>query len=52
MSDPTFTIFWSPEDKGYVATCDLYPSLSWIDPDPTEALDRLIDIIDETVEDL
>lgn len=48
----TFTVAWSPEDKEYVATCDLYPSLSWLDPDPTEALDRLIDIIDEAEENL
>ena len=42
----TFTIFWSSEDKEYIATCDLYPSLSWLDPDPTKALDGLINVID------
>lgn len=33
-----FTATWSEEDGEYVGTCLRYPSLSWLDPDPYNAL--------------
>lgn len=31
-------VAWSPEDGEYVATCDDFPSLSWLDTDREKAL--------------
>lgn len=36
--DIEFKVFWSDEDHEFVATCPLYPSLSWLDEDREEAL--------------
>lgn len=39
----SYKVTWSEEDEAYVATVDgpMFPSLSWIDPDPEEALGGL-----------
>ena len=42
----TYTIIWSEEDAEYVCTSSLYPSLSWLSPDPIEALRGYVAIID------
>jgi hypothetical protein len=34
----TYRVFWSDEDRRYIATCEGLPSLVWMDPDPEEAL--------------
>lgn len=49
---PSFRVAWSAEDDEYVATCDQYPLLSWIDRDPVDALDNLVSLIEETEADL
>lgn len=42
-----FTVAWSSEDGEYVATHSAYPSLSWLDENPTSALRGLVNIMDE-----
>lgn len=36
----------------WVATCDIFPSLSWLDSDPVEALEQLCNLIDDVIDDL
>ena len=33
-----YKVFWSEEDQEYVATCDEFPSLSWLSECPIQAL--------------
>lgn len=40
-----FAVRWSAEDGEYVATCDQFPSLSWLSPDPVEALRGLLALL-------
>lgn len=47
-----FKVEWSSEDQEYVASVDKYPSLSWLDVDPSVALDSLIVMLEEIEEDL
>ena len=44
---PTYTIEYSDDDKEWAATCDAYPSLSWLSPDPIYALQCLLDLIED-----
>lgn len=41
----TFTIRWSRQDNEWVATSNMYPSLSHLDDNPQAALHGLIGII-------
>lgn len=34
----TYTVKWSAEDGEYLATCNEFPSLSWLTQTPEEAL--------------
>lgn len=53
MSDlPKYSVVFSDEDNEWVATCDLFPSLSWLDSDPVEALEQLCNLIDDVIDDL
>lgn len=40
-----YNLKWSAEDREYVATCSDYPSLSYLDPNPLNAMKGLLDII-------
>ena len=42
---PKYTVEWSEEDQGFVATCDWFPSMSWIEPDCVEALSKYADML-------
>lgn len=47
-----FRVDWSPEDDEYVATCLEFPSLSWLDATPEDALAGLKDLIQGVIEDM
>lgn len=47
-----YQVTYSAEDVGYVATVDRFPSLSWIDTDPVEALNGLVILVRLTVADM
>jgi predicted RNase H-like HicB family nuclease len=34
----TYRVTWSEEDEEYVGLCAEFPSLSWLEPSPEEAL--------------
>ena len=42
---PKYTVEWSEEDQGFVATCDWFPSMSWIEPDCVMALSKFADML-------
>lgn len=48
----TYRITWSPEDNEYMATVAEFPSLSWFDPDQTEALHKLVNLVAYVVADM
>lgn len=48
----SYRVTWSAEDGEFVATCDEFPSLSWLDADAAEALRRLKEVVSEAVADL
>jgi hypothetical protein len=45
LTDYTFHVAWSAEDREFVATCPELPSLSWLALTPTEALAGLVGLI-------
>lgn len=51
-TDGHYTVLWSEEDRGYVATHSRYPALSWIHRDPREAYEGLNSLIDNFALDL
>jgi hypothetical protein len=49
---PKYTVEWSQADQEFVATCDWYPSMSFLARDCVRALDGLADLLlDEFGED-
>jgi len=42
QEERTYKVLWSVEDEQWVATCDQFASLSWIDDSPSAALDGLL----------
>lgn len=46
---PKYTVEWSEEDQEFVATCDWFPSLSWLDRDCVRALEGLTNLLIESV---
>jgi hypothetical protein len=43
---------WSEEDGEWVGTCPFYPSLSWLDPKPSEALEGIKRLVADVREDI
>lgn len=48
----TYRVTWSAEDGEFVATCAEFTSLSWLDDSPAGALQGMVDLVAETVNDL
>ena len=48
----TYRVSWADEDDEYVATCVEFPSLSWLDQSPGGALDGIVALVAEVVEDM
>src|SRR4051812_29241378 len=48
----TYRVTWSPEDSEYVASCAEFPSLSWLDGDPIEAMRGVRALVAEAVQDM
>lgn len=42
---PKYTVEWSQEDREFVATCDWFPSMSFLDRDCVKALVGLSDLL-------
>ncbi len=55
LPDPAhyaYRVLWSAEDDEFVAQCVEFPSLSWLAPTQSEALDGLRELVADTVKDL
>ncbi len=48
----TYRVTWSEEDAEYVGLCVEFPSLSWLDVAPEEALKGIRQVVAEVVVDL
>ena len=48
----TYRVSWSSEDGEYVATIVEFPSLSWLHADQGQALQGVVDLVDEVVADM
>jgi predicted HicB family RNase H-like nuclease len=48
----TYRVEWSPEDDEWVGLVAEFPSLSWLDPDPVEAMRGVRDLVDGVVADM
>ena len=48
----TYRIIWSEEDQEFIGLCAEYPSLSWLDPDPDNALKGIRSIVRDCIEDM
>ena len=48
----TYRVTWSAEDGEHVGLCAELPSLSWLAPDPEQALAGIRRLVREVVEDL
>jgi predicted HicB family RNase H-like nuclease len=48
----TYRVTWSEEDNEYVGLCAEFPSLSWLEPSPEEALKGTRQLVAQVVADL
>ncbi len=48
----TYRVTWSEEDREYVALCAEFPSLSYLAGNHANALNGLINLVGEVVEDM
>jgi predicted HicB family RNase H-like nuclease len=48
----TYRVTWSEEDNEYVGLCVEFPSLSWLEPTPEEALESIRQMVADVVSDL
>ncbi len=48
----TYRVTWSDEDNEYVGLCAEFPSLSWLEPTPEDALRGIRQVVAEAVADM
>ncbi|MFH2040108.1 MAG: toxin-antitoxin system HicB family antitoxin [Chloroflexota bacterium] len=48
----TYRVTWSEEDNEYVGLCAEFPSLSWLEPSPEEALKGIRLVVAQAIADL
>lgn len=48
----TYRVKWSDEDGKFIGTCGDFPSLSWVDDNPEEALRGIRMLVLDTIEDM
>lgn len=47
-----YRIIWSEEDQEFVGLCAEFPGLSWLEPDPDDALKGIRSVVKECVDDM
>ncbi|MEM9567018.1 MAG: toxin-antitoxin system HicB family antitoxin [Cyanobacteria bacterium P01_E01_bin.34] len=47
-----YRVTWSEEDEEYVGTCLEFPSLSWLDESPGNALSGIRSVVSDCIEDM
>ena len=48
----TYRVTWSPEDQEYVGLCAEFPSLSYLDENMTAALNGIVEVVKQVVDDM
>ncbi|NTW87992.1 MAG: toxin-antitoxin system HicB family antitoxin [Desulfobulbaceae bacterium] len=48
----TYRVTWSEEDVEYIGLCAEFPSLSWLDQSPEDALKGIRQVVADVVKDL
>src|SRR5258705_13595688 len=48
----SYRVRWSEEDQEFVATCDEFPSLSWLEADQAYALYKLVMLVRDVLRDM
>ena len=48
----TYRITWSPEDGEHLGRCAEFPSLSWLAPNPGEALSGIRKVVNDVLADM
>ena len=48
----TYRVSWSAEDKEFIARCAEFPSLSFLSDTNAEALQGLVDLVGQVVQDM
>lgn len=48
----TYRVIWSEDDSEHVALCAEFPSLSFLADKPTDALQGLVDLVGDVVNDM
>lgn len=48
----TYRVFWSDDDKGFVATVAEFPSLSHISDEQQEALSGIVNLVSDVLSDM
>ena len=48
----TYSITWSEDDNEYVGLCVEFPSLSWLDKSPEEALNGIRRVVEDVIKDM
>ncbi len=48
----TYRVTWSAEDNEYVGLCTEFPSLSWLEPSPEEALKGIRQVVASVIADM
>jgi len=48
----TYRVTWSADDEEYVGLCVEFPSLSWLDGTPEDALKGIRDVVAEVIDDM
>ena len=52
INSVSYYVDWSEDDDEYLATCNVFPSLSYLDFDYHAALHGLQELVQECIEDL
>ena len=48
----TYRVYWSEEDKEHVAKCAEFPSLSYLEKTPTNAIKGIVRTVESVIEDM
>lgn len=48
----SYRILWSEEDKEFVGLCTEFPSLSWLAGDQSEALQGIVELVKDCIDDM
>ncbi|MBN1757049.1 MAG: type II toxin-antitoxin system HicB family antitoxin [Chitinispirillaceae bacterium] len=48
----TYRVTWSDDDREYVGLCAEFPSLSWLDTSPEDALKGIRKVVADSVKDM